>query len=110
MSDCCSPSSPVASPLWTWTCSSCASEERWWWDTEETKREREDHIRQGQNDYNILCIKHLHTSFAFCSMADFFPQEKLSVDAGLGCDDVLQITERGERKLQTLQPCGCMEQ
>lgn len=76
MSDCCSPSSSVASPLWIWTCSSCASVARWWWDTIETERQRERESYQTWPEglqyyyYIYIYITVSRTSLAFCSMAD----------------------------------------
>lgn len=100
MSDCCSPSSSVASPLWIWTCSSCASEERWWWDTRETRREGGRIILDAARMTQIVCVSGFHTprspSVPWLTWR-FFSGEAQWMD------DVLWNTE--ERKRETLQPC-----
>lgn len=99
----CSPSLTVAFHLWIWTCSSCASEETWWWDSTGI----EALIRHGQNDSNALLIRFSHTSFIFCSMTGLkvFPWRSFNLRVGAG--DVLWVmsgcstAKRAKRK--TLQ-------
>ena len=83
----CSPSSSVASPLWIWTCSSCAFEGRWWWcwwDTRGTKRVRGTILSDTTGmSPTVDCIGLPHTSLAFCSMV-------FSADEGFRCGGVLR--------------------
>lgn len=88
---CCSPSWSVASPLWIWTCSSCASEERWWRDTGETNREREDRITGWLQFYYISLYQaftHLIRLLFHCWLGDV-SQQNFGADAAMGCCDKL---------------------
>ena len=110
----CSPSSSVASPLWIWTCSSCASEERWCWDTTQTNRER---IIISDRAW-IKCF--VHQAFThlirllFHGWVQGFSLQKFRADAGSGLQDVeycgCATGKTGKEKEELDMSCGRVQQ